>query len=177
MLSRSTSHTSSQHHDTLDTENSYLHRSVSGRSTQSQSRFAYHRPSCQQDDCEHGLLSPHANRPGSSSSTQVPDDTDRSEYFGFHPNRTQAASDKPAHSQSPNGGVHGGAYPGERDTSHALLGDAVADGLLGGGTDDRHGQDENGHDEPRAKWKGAFTGISTTQWLAKNHGVRRNRIM
>lgn len=61
-------------------------------------------------------------------------------------------------SQKGFGGTYdGGNIDGEDvDPTHSLLGDAVADGVLGGG----HGSK-----------------MSTTDWLAKKHGVRSRRMM
>lgn len=55
---------------------------------------------------------------------------------------------------------HGG------DTMHSVLGDAVTDGLIGG----RVGREDQEDD-------GAIQKMSTTDWLARKHGVIRRRTM
>lgn len=58
----------------------------------------------------------------------------------------------------------GGAFPGTPDSTegdapdaaHALLGDAVADGLMNSGNGNK---------------------MSTTRWLAERHGIKNKRIM
>lgn len=54
----------------------------------------------------------------------------------------------------------------------------MADGILGGEPGDEppdgDGEDE---EETRKKWKMGLQGMSTTQWLARNHGIRGRRKM
>lgn len=169
MPTRSTSHTSSHHHE--DHANALappLQHSTSGVSAHSQSRLAYHRPSCQQEECEHGLLSPHASRPNSSSSTRArPNHSDDRQGHGH--------SEGLERERSGNGGVFGGRYAGE---GHGILGDAFADGVLGGAEPgDGDGTDGGGGKDGGKRWMGAVRGMSTTQWLARKHGVRGRRTM
>lgn len=182
MPSGSTSRTSSYHdhdhdHDTLAPDLPQLRQSKSAISNHSQSRLAYHRPSCQQEECEHGLYSPHASRPNSSSSVRPPDTNNPSDYTPTHLGYEPEPSDGLEQSESGNGGVFGGRYAGERDLRHGILGDAVADGVLGDGTGDENGKDSDGDDQARRKWKGTVAVMSTTQWLAKRHGITRRRTM
>lgn len=87
---------------------------------------------CGEDNCNHGQMSP---RPASGRS-----------YGSFNTD-----------------GGFGGRYPGaidprtgeEADATHALLGDAFADGVLGGGRGNK----------------------STTQYLAERAGVKHKRLM
>lgn len=60
---------------------------------------------------------------------------------------------------------------------HGLLGDAVTDGILGAGGEEDGEEDGGGGKGVRAKWKGAVQGMSTTQWLARRHGIRGRRLM
>lgn len=95
---------------------------------------------CGSENCNHGSFSPRPLSPRQGS------------YMSY------GSFDSSAMSQ---GGM-GGTYPegnidGEDvDPTHSLLGDAIADGVMGGG----HG--------PKS---------STTSWLAKRHGVRSRRMM
>lgn len=87
---------------------------------------------CGDENCNHGAMSP---RPGSGRS-----------YGSFNTDMG-----------------FGGRYPGAvdpqtgevPDATHALLGDALADGVLGGGRGKK----------------------STTQYLAERHGVKHRRLM
>lgn len=74
--------------------------------------------------------------------------------------------------------MFGGRYAGEENLRHGILGDAVADGVLGGepGDEPPDGDGEDG-EEARKKWKRAVKGMSTTQWLARKHGVTGRRKM
>ncbi len=176
MPSRSTSHTSSYHdQDTLATP---LQHTTSVASNHSQSRLAYHRPSCQQEQCEHGLLSPHASRPTSSSSVRPPISYNPSWNSPTDSRHELQHSEASEYSQSGNGGVFGGRYAGEENLRHEILGDAVADGILGGepGDEPPDGGGEDG-EEARKKWKMGIQGMSTTQWLARKHGVTGRRKM
>ena len=146
-----------------------LQPSVSNQSAKTS--HSYHRPSCQQEECEHGLLSPHASRPTSS-------DSNRPRLAALNQGNVQETdyvssqlSFEPRHTESGNGGVFGGRHAGETDLRHGILGDALADGVFGSGTggglrgaNDRKDGDDGGT-------------ISTTQWLARKHGVKRRRIM
>ena len=121
-------------------------------------------------------MSPHASRPNSSSSVRrenaIVDSPNASPYLGARSQSGEAIE----HTDSGNGGVFGGRKAGETDLRHGLLGDAVADGLLGAGA--MRGDDgEGGNEEARSKWKGAVQSMSTTQWLAHRHGIKRNRTM
>lgn len=92
---------------------------------------------CGYENCAHGTYSPRAlsTRQGSFMSYGSFDSSPKG--FG--------------------GTYHGGNIDGEDvDPAHSLLGDAIADGLMGGG----HG--------PK---------MSTTNWLAKKHGIRSRRMM
>lgn len=180
--SRSTSHTSS-HHETLSSPNQrtpLLHHSSSSHTQ----RNAYHRPSCQQEDCEHEALSPYASRPNSSSSTRPP--TSRNDSNGHTPTYLGSgyqpqASDAPHLSDN----SFGGKYGGESDLRHGILGDAVADGVLGDGTGGSLGQERDGANEggeecgalAKDRWKGVVAGMSTTQYLARSHDVKGRRTM
>ena len=174
MPSRSTSHTSSylgqDALSPLSQRGPPLQHSTSALSTNSQNHHSYHRPSCQEEECEHGLFSPHASPPSSSSSVRQPNTTHLSQYTPTHLGYAPEPSEAIEHTESGNGGAFGGRKAGETDFQHGLLGDAVADGLLGAGG----GGDGDG---PRAKFKGAAQGVSTTQWLARRHGIGRSRTM
>lgn len=177
MPSRSTSRASSYHDD--NTLNAPLQPTKSAASNPSLSRLAYHRPSCQQEECEHGLLSPHASPPSSSSSIQHQNSNRRSSaYTPTHLNYEPQPSEALQQSESGNGGVFGGRYGGEENLRHGILGDAVADGVLGNEPEEEppDGDDEGG-EEARKRWKGAVLGMSTTQWLARKHDVRGRRKM
>ena len=181
MPTRSSSSASS-HHDQgkLDLplqRGPILRHSTSAHSHNSQYRNSYHRPSCQQEECEHGLLSPHASPPSRSSSVRHSNAGDSCDYTATHLDYASQPSEGIEHTESGNGGAFGGRKAGETDISRGLLGDAVADGLLGvgsGGDEDGGG---DGDKRARAKWKGAVQGMSTTQWLAKKHGIKGSRTM
>lgn len=74
--------------------------------------------------------------------------------------------------------MFGGRHAGETDLRHGILGDALADGVFGSGT---AGQLHGANDKKGGRGDGDEDGdggtISTTQWLARKHGVRRRRIM
>ncbi|KAF2122322.1 sulfate transporter family-domain-containing protein [Lophiotrema nucula] len=90
---------------------------------------------CGSENCNHGTLSP---RPWTHRSYGSMDSTtSRDGYGGRYP-----------------GGL--GEEGENADATHALLGDTVADGLLGGG---------QGHK------------MSTTNWLAQRHGIKNQRAM
>ncbi|KAL6719828.1 hypothetical protein ACLMJK_001749 [Lecanora helva] len=131
--------------------------------------YPYHRPSCQEETCEHGLLSPHASPPRSSSSSSK----HYNSYADHHTSGDNVHDNGGGeqrtieHTNSGNSGPFGGRKAGETDLRHEVLGDAVADGLLGAG----------GDGEERAKGYGRGKGVSTTQWLAERHGVRGRRVM
>lgn len=74
--------------------------------------------------------------------------------------------------------MFGGRHAGETDLRHGVLGDALADGVFGSGSggplngvNGRKGRRGDGGEE------GDGGTISTTEWLARRHGVRRRRIM
>ena len=143
----------------------------------SQSRLSYHRPSCLQDECEHGLVSPHASRPTSSSSTR-PSHThaltgDVPTYSGSTPQSDKGVRQN----DSGHGGSFGGRHAGETSLGRGLLGDAFVDGVLGDGIPDGLKQDPDQDREAGRSWTGAAAGTSTTQWLAKQHGVKGRRTM
>ena len=153
-----------------------LQPSISNQSAKT--GHSYHRPSCQQEECEHGLLSPHASRPTSSDSNRpwhAASNQDNAQESGNTPSHL---SYEPRHAESGNGGVFGGRHAGETDLRHGILGDALADGVFGSGTgsqlhganDGKGGRGDRGEDENGGT-------ISTTQWLARRHGVRGRRIM
>lgn len=95
---------------------------------------------CGSENCAHGTFSPRPLSPRQGS------------YMSY------GSFDSSAISHKGFGGTYeGGNTDGEDvDPSHSLLGDAIADGVMGGG----HG--------PK---------MSTTEWLAKKHGVRSRRMM
>ena len=102
---------------------------------------------CGDENCDHGTFSPKAATWGSGRAS--PDDRSsiRSrEGFG---GRWL-------------GGL-GDGVGGNRDNVHGLLGDAIADGVFGGG---RRGRDDADGGKK-----------STTQWLARRHGIRGSRRM
>ena len=167
-LTTSTSHTSSrsQNNDNLSARTPLLRHTDSNHS--------YHRPSCQQEDCEHGTLSPHASRPNSSSSVNPSQaNSNHDAYTSMHMPPNHQAND----TQNLSAGDYGGRYAGQRDLQHGILGDAVADGLLGDGTGGDGAADEGDGDGERGKLRAAVKGMSTTQWLAKRHGFKGRRIM
>ena len=174
--SRSSSHNS--HPDNLSPPTQRTPLLQHSTSNTSQTRLAYHRPSCQQDECEHGNLSPHASRPTSSSSNRpAPPHSNSNGYtpthLGYHPQASEA------HHLSIDS--YGGKNAADSDLRHGLLGDAVADGVLGDiPHEDAEGQTD-GTTSPggnaRLKWKGAVVGMSTTQYLARKHGIKRPRLM
>jgi hypothetical protein len=97
---------------------------------------------CGSENCGHGTFSPRPLSPRQDS---------YSSYGSFD------------YSSSLSQRELGGPYPGSigadgenSDPTNALLGDAISDGVLGGG----HGNK-----------------MSTTKWLAKKHGVRSRRLM
>lgn len=92
----------------------------------------------EQGECEHGLLSPHASSPPTEWA-----DTLR-----------KASGDYGGKLDSRGG-----------DTMHAVLDDAMTEGLLGQGT--RYGNDEVEN----------VSKVSTTGWLAKRHGIQGKRRM
>lgn len=167
-LTTTTSHTSSrsQNNDNLSARTPLLHHTNSNHS--------YHRPCCQQEECEHGTLSPHASRRNSSSSVNPPQSN--SNYDAYTPVR-MSRNFQANETQNVNAGDHGGRYAGQRDLQHSLLGDAGAEGLLGDGTGGDGAADEGDGSGERGKLRGAVEGTSTTQWLAKRYGVRGRRIM
>jgi len=95
-----------------------------------------------------------------------------------HVNHESQHSEALEHSQSEGGGVFGGRYAGQENLRHEILGDAVADGILGDepGNLPPDGDGEDGG-EARKKWKMGVQGMSTTQWLARKHGVTGRRKM
>ena len=155
-----------------------LQPSISNQSAKT--GHSYHRPSCQQEECEHGLLSPHANHPTSSDSSwpwhtsSNQGDEQESDYTPTH------LDYESRHAESGNGGVFGGRHAGETDLRHGILGDALADGVLGSGTG---GQLQGAYKGNGVSGDGGVDGdgdegtVSTTQWLARRHHVRRRRIM
>lgn len=70
--------------------------------------------------------------------------------------------------------MFGGRHAGETDLRHGILGDALADGVLGSGTggqlDGKGGRGDGGGE-------GDGGAMSTTQWLARRHGVKGRRVM
>ena len=74
--------------------------------------------------------------------------------------------------------MFGGRHAGETDLRHGILGDAFADGVFGSGTGDQLDGANDGKGGRRVGGEDGNGGnISTTQWLARTHGVRRRRIM
>ena len=74
--------------------------------------------------------------------------------------------------------MFGGRHAGETDLRHEILGDAFADGVLGSGIG---GQLDGTNDGKGGRGDGSGEGdgepMSTTQWLARRHGVKGQRIM
>ena len=74
--------------------------------------------------------------------------------------------------------MFGGRHAGETDLRHGILGDALADGVFGSGAggqldganDGKGGREDGGGEDDEAP-------MSTTQWLARRHGVKRRRVM
>lgn len=74
--------------------------------------------------------------------------------------------------------MFGGRCAGETDLRHGILGDTLADGVLGSGAggqldgvnDGKGGREDGGGEEEGGP-------INTTQWLTRRHGVKRKRIM
>lgn len=95
---------------------------------------------CGSDNCGHGTFSPRPLSPTHSFRT----------YGSFSSQISQNGFGGPY----PEG--EGPSYGESADPTHGLLGDTVADGVLGGG---------NGHN------------MSTTDYLAKRHGVKNRRKM
>ena len=125
---------------------SHLQSSASKPASLQRSSSYNRAPCCQNGACEHGTLSPRA-RGGSNAS-------ERSGSKTLDPDENHEQDDaQDAHGQ-------GGAFPGSADLSHNILGDALADGILGDGEQDGNGK-----------------GGSTTSWLARRHGVVHRRLM
>lgn len=140
----------------------------------------YHRPSCQTDTsqgpCEHGLLSPNVSRPGSSLRIRERGsyrDDDGDNYRDANGEEPREGRRRRGHGED---GGFGGKYAGKTDLQHRVLGDAVADGILGSGV--RGGE---GHENSRRGGKdregGSGQAGSTTQWLASIHGINDRRKM
>lgn len=74
--------------------------------------------------------------------------------------------------------MFGGRHAGETDLQHGVLGDALADGVFGSGAG---GQLDGAKDGKGGRGDGGGEGdggpMSTTQWLARRHGVKGRRIM
>ena len=73
--------------------------------------------------------------------------------------------------------MFGGRHAGETDLRHGILGDALADGVLGsgdGGQMDEANHSKDGRGDEGGKGDGP---LSTTQWLARRHGVKGRRVM
>ena len=180
--SRTASQTST-HDETLapiDQRTPLLYHTLSSRSQGS----SYHRPSCQQAECEHGALSPHASRPNSSSSVlRTPLEDDQNAYTPTHLGPDYEPQPSDTHQNTADG--FGGNYGEERDLTHGILGDAITDGVLGNGAGEvlrRHnagtdGQTEDGTTSAKDRGRGPVAAMSTTQYLAKSHGVKGSRIM
>ena len=150
-----------------------LQLSISNQSAKT--GHSYHRPSCQQEECEHGLLSPHASRPTSSDSNRPRHAEDNTQD---NDNTLPHLSYESRHAESGNGGAFGGRHAGETDLRHGILGDALADGVFGSGTGGQLHGANGGKDGRRDGGEDGDGGtISTTQWLARRHDVRRRRIM
>lgn len=88
---------------------------------------------CGSENCEHGTLSPRPYSPKDYGSINSD-----AGFGGRYPGSLDAHTGEPS------------------DVTHALLGDAVADGVLGGGGGQK---------------------MSTTRYLAERHGVRHRRMM
>lgn len=136
------------------------------------SGHSYHRPSCHQEECEHGVLSPHASRPTSS-------DSNKPRHTFSNQGNAQESNYKPTHlghdpqrAESDIGRGFGGRHAGETDLRHGILGDALADGVLGSGAG---GQLDGANDGKGGTGDGRI--MSTTQWLARRHGVKGRRVM
>ena len=75
-----------------------------------------------------------------------------------------------------------GKYGGAQDLRLGILGDAVADGILRVGTGgdlggQGYGADGEEDGDGKKKLRGVITGVSTTQWLARKHGLKGRRTM
>ena len=70
-----------------------------------------------------------------------------------------------------------GRHAGETDLRHGILGDALADGVLGSGDGGQMDEGNNGKDGRRDEGGKGDGTINTTQWLARRHGVKRRRVM
>lgn len=89
------------------------------------------------------------------------------------------------HTTAGDGGEQGGAHAGEPDLKHRILGDTMADAILGNGdggqidgTADEHTTDDEHHvKHGYGKIRSAANAISTTQWLARRHNVKGRRKM
>lgn len=88
---------------------------------------------CGSDNCNHGTMSPRPCSPRSYGSI-----SSENGFGGQYPGSLDRRTGEPA------------------DVTHALLGDAVADGVLGGGRGQK---------------------MSTTRYLAETHGVKHKRLM
>ena len=142
-----------------------LQHSISNQSARTS--HSYNRPCCDQDECEHGLFSPHASPPPTPDSD---DQTPAGNARGSHYTPTHLAYE-PQHTESGNGGMFGGRHAGGTDLRHDILGDALADGIFGSGANNgKSGRGDGGEGEDGEP-------LSTTQWLARKHGVKGRRVM
>ncbi len=74
--------------------------------------------------------------------------------------------------------MFGGRHAGGTDLRHGILGDALVDGVLGsgaGGQLDGSNDGKGGREDEGGQ--GGQESMSTTQWLARRHGVKGRRIM
>ena len=97
---------------------------------------SYNRPSCQQETCEHGLLSPHISRANSYFSIPTSGSRNPSGHKSSHlSHEVRIRDEEEQHNSSSKGafdeGEAGGTYPG-----HDLLRNVVAEGPLGAGAGD-----------------------------------------
>jgi hypothetical protein len=91
---------------------------------------------CGSEHCQHGTFSP---RPGTNRSYgSFASDISRDGFGGRYP------------------GALGDGFGSAADSAHGILGDAIADGIMGGGQGNK---------------------MSTTRFLAKRHGVKNHRMM
>ena len=125
----------------------------------------WYSPTCHESshthhECDHGTTSTHAISATSSRPTSPP----------LGPSHAHRDS----HSSRSFG--HGGPSPKRSSNiSHKMLGDAVAEGVLGDGVSSSHQERTNGIRESEDIFK--TPALSTTQYLAQRHGVKGRRKM
>lgn len=74
--------------------------------------------------------------------------------------------------------MFGGRLAGGTDLRHGILGDALADGVFGSGAGGQlNGANDGKYGRGEERGEGGEAPMSTTQWLARRHGVKGRRIM